>query len=157
MYISIFKIMINIPAVSEIVCRSFFIFIQLVLSYDVQRYSFSRVNEVKMNKWASLISVVSNLPPCFIIFSALGFDFCTERTVVLHTTLTSNNQRLPSLPLSGTSVSSPSHRSSHLPSAAGLAVLRFSQQSPGSGPDPLRAGTDLASPCLEADRGRWEE
>lgn len=56
-------------------------------------------------------------------------------------------------PLSGTSVSSPSHRSSHLPSAAGLAVLQVSTQSPGRAPDPRGAGTDLASLCKEGGGG----
>lgn len=48
----------------------------------------------------------------------------------------------------------PSHRSPHLPCAAGLAVLQVELRALATAPDPCRAGTDLASPCLEAGRGK---
>lgn len=47
----------------------------------------------------------------------------------------------------------PSHRSPHLPSATGLSVLQLRLRVLAAAPDPCRAGTDLASPCLEAGRG----
>lgn len=99
-----------------------------------------------------------DLPPCCsIIFSALCFDSCIKCSAALHTTLTSNSERLspPQVPVFPPPpiVLLTSHLLQDSPSS------RFSSES-WQRPDPRRAGTDLASPCLEAGGGvdgrkRW--
>lgn len=60
-------------------------------------------------------------------------------------------------PIAQVPVLPPSHRSLHLPAAAGLAVLQVQLRVLAAALDPCRAGTDLASPCLEPGRGEQGE